>query len=362
MGNAAGAAHCNHIEMSMGLRFAVSVPLLLVACLQRPLAADEDAPLVRYEQAQPHMGTQFGIALYAPDEETARKAFEAAFARIGELDDRMSDYDATSELSRLSQASPTAAPVKLSEDLGTVLAASQNLSRRSGGAFDVTVGPLTQLWRRARRQKEFPAEDRLREALAAVGYQQLRLNEEERTAELLKPGMRLDLGGIAKGFAGDEALKVMARFGVTRALVNGGGGLSLGEAPPGEKGWKVGVAPLEAEAEPSRVLLLANSGIATSGDAWQYVEINGVRYSHIVDPRTGLGLTTRSSVTVVARSGALADGLATAASVLGPEKGLKLIDETPDAAALFVWLENDQLKTSESSRFRALPTVEVTEP
>jgi thiamine biosynthesis lipoprotein len=274
----------------------------------------------------------------------------------------MSDYDATSELSRLSQASPTAAPVKLSEDLGTVLAASQNLSRRSGGAFDVTVGPLTQLWRRARRQKEFPAEDRLREALAAVGYQQLRLNEEERTAELLKPGMRLDLGGIAKGFAGDEALKVMARFGVTRALVNGGGGLSLGESPPGEKGWKVGVAPLEAEAEPSRVLLLANSGIATSGDAWQYVEINGVRYSHIVDPRTGLGLTTRSSVTVVARSGALADGLATAASVLGPEKGLKLIDETPGAAALFVWLENDQLKTSESSRFRALPAVEVTEP
>jgi thiamine biosynthesis lipoprotein len=200
----------------------------------------------------------------------------------------------------------------------------------------------------------------LQAALAAVGYQHLRLNAEERTAELVKSNMRLDLGGIAKGFAGDEALTAMAKLGVTRALVNGGGGLSLGEAPPGENGWKVGVAPLGADAEPSRVLLLANCGIATSGDAWQYVEIGGVRYSHIVDPRTGLGLTTRSSVTVVAPSGTVADGLATAASVLGPEKGLKLIEETPGAAALFVWLENDNVKTVETNRFRELPTAEET--
>jgi thiamine biosynthesis lipoprotein len=302
------------------------------------------------------MGTQFGIALYAPDEETARRAFEAGFARIGELDDRLSDYDATSELSRLSQASPTTEPVSLSDDLWKVLVASQEISRRSSGAFDVTVGPLTQLWRRARRQKELPDEDRLRAALEAVGYQHLRLNAANQTAELLKPKMRLDLGGIAKGFACDEALRAMAKHGVTRALVNGGGGLSLGDSPPGEKGWKVGVAPLEAEAEPSRVLLLANCGIATSGDAWQFVEIGGIRYSHIVDPRTGLGLTTRSSVTVVAPNGALADGLATAASVLGPETGLQLVEETPGAAALFVWTENGEVKTAETSRFKEFPT------
>jgi thiamine biosynthesis lipoprotein len=333
--------------------------MLLLACLPLSLAADEKPPLVRYEQVQPHMGTQFAIALYAADEETARKAFEAAFARIGELDDRMSDYDATSELSRLGQASPTAAPVKLSDDLWTVLAASQDLSRRTDGAFDVTVGPLTQLWRRARRQKEAPPQDRLRDALAAVGYQHLRLIDDERTAELLKAGMRLDLGAIAKGFAGDEALAAMEKCGVVRGLVNGGGGLSLGDPPPGEQGWKVGVAPLQAQAEPSRVLLLANCGIATSGDAWQFVEIDGVRYSHIVDPRTGLGLTTRSSVTVVANSGMLADGLATAASVLGPEKGLRLIEETPGAAALFVWLENDEVKTAQSTRFGEMPAVEA---
>jgi thiamine biosynthesis lipoprotein len=348
--------------MAMHRTYAKPILLLLILSSGSSLLADDNEPkLLRYEQVQPHMGTQFGIALYAPDEETARQAFEAGFARIGELDDRLSDYDATSELSRLSQSSPTAAPVKLSDDLWTILAASQDLSRRTDGAFDVTVGPLTQLWRRARRQKELPPEDRLKAALASVGYQHLRLNAEEQTAELLKANMRLDLGGIAKGFAGDEALEAMAKVGVTRALVNGGGGLSLGEAPPGEQGWKVGVAPLERDAEPSRVLLLANCGIATSGDAWQYVEIGGVRYSHIVDPRTGLGLTTHSSVTVVAPSGTLADGLATAASVLGPEKGLKLVEKTPGAAALFVWLQDEEVKTAETERFRELLTADLDE-
>jgi FAD:protein FMN transferase len=342
--------------MDMRPRSLIPLLFLLSGFLTISLGADEGEPeLRRYEQLQPHMGTQFAIAIYAPEEATARRAFEGAFARIGELDYRLSDYDAASELSRLSQSAPTAAPVKLSDDLWTILAASQDLARRTDGAFDVTVGPLTQLWRRARRQQELPAEVRLREALASVGYRHLRLDERRRTAELALPNMRLDLGGIAKGFAGDEALKAMANLNVTRALVNGGGGLSLGDPPPGEKGWKVGVAPLEAHAEPSRVLLLSRCGIATSGDAWQYVEIGGVRYSHIVDPRTGLGLTTRSSVTVVAPHGALADGLATAASVLGPEKGLRLIEETPEAAALFIWMENGAVKTAETSRFRELP-------
>jgi thiamine biosynthesis lipoprotein len=318
-------------------------------------AFGQPGAMQRYELAQPHMGTQFGIALYAPDEATARRAFEAAFARIGELDDRLSDYDATSELSQLSKSSPTTAPVAVSDDLWNVLSISQDLARRSGGAFDVTVGPLTQLWRRVRRQRALPDQERLKAALAAVGYRHLKVHETDRTVELRQANMRLDLGGIAKGFAGDEALRAMAKHGVTRALVNGGGGLSLGDPPPGEQGWKVGVAPLEPEAEPSRTLVLANCGVATSGDAWQYVEIDGVRYSHIINPKTGLGLTTRSSVTVVASNGTLADGLATAASVLGPERGLQLIEDTPGAAAMFVWDEGREVKTKESARFQNLP-------
>ncbi len=335
-----------------------SLLLVTLAVGLIPTAWAEDAPLQRFEQTQPHMGTQFAIALYAADEDAARKAFGAAFARIGELDDRLSDYDATSELSRLSQASPTSKPVAVSDDVWRVLSASQALSQRTDGAFDVTVGPLTLLWRRARRQKELPAQERLEQARAAVGYQHLRLHDDQRAVTLLRPKMRLDLGAIAKGYASDEALKAISKCGVKSALVNAGGGLSLGDAPPSEKGWKVGVAPLDPEAEPSRVLLLANCGIATSGDAWQFIEIGEVRYSHIIDPHTGIGLINRSSVTVVAPTGMLADGLATAASVLGPEKGLELIESTPGAAAIFVWSDDGKTKTAESSRFRDLPTVE----
>lgn len=337
------------------------LPVFVIATLaiatSRPLEADEPA-LQRFEQTQPHMGTQFNIALYAPDEATAQKAFEVAFARIQELDDRMSDYDATSELSRLSQSSPTSAPIAVSDDLWRVLVAAQELSQRSNGAFDVTVGPLTLLWRRTRRQRELPSQERLEQARAAVGYQHLRLHPDRQAVELLRPRMRLDLGGIAKGYASDEAIKAMNKLGVTQALVNASGGLSIADPPPGQKGWKVGVAPLDPEAEPSRVLLLANCGVATSGDAWQYVEIEGTRYSHIIDPRTSLGLTTRSSVTVVAPTGMLADGLATAASILGPEKGMDLIEATPGAAAIFVWLDNGEVKTAVSKRFLGLPTVE----
>jgi thiamine biosynthesis lipoprotein len=330
--------------------------LMWLACVAVGNAAGASEPrLERYEQIQPHMGTQFAIALYAPDEATAKQAFDAAFARIGALDDCMSDYDVTSELSRLGQASPTEKPIPVSDDLWRVLSASQTLSERTRGAFDVTVGPLTQLWRRSRRQKELPAPERLQAARAAVGYQHLRLRQDAQSVELLRPGMRLDLGAIAKGYACDEALKAMAAKGVTRAIVNGGGGLAVSAAPPGEQGWKVGVAPLEPEAEPSRVLLLENAGVATSGDAWQYVEIDGVRYSHIIDSKTGLGLTERSSVTVVAPTGILADGLATSVSVLGREAGLRLIEETPHAAALMVWLEDGQTKTAQSARFGELP-------
>lgn len=322
----------------------------------------QEAELIRFQQARPHMGTQFGIVLYAPDEGTAKKAFDAAFARIGELDDRLSDYDATSELSRLSQASPTPRPVPVSVDLWKVLSASQELSRRTEGAFDVTVGPLTILWRRARRQKALPPASQMQQAQAAVGHTHLRLLDEGRKVELLRPNMRLDLGAIAKGYACDEALQAMEKHGITRALVNGGGGLALSDPPPDEPGWKVGVAPLEPEAEPSRILLLANCGVATSGDAWQFIEFNGVRYSHIIDPRTGLGLTTRSSVTVIAPTGMLADGLATAVSVLGPRKGIELIEDTPGAAAMVVWLENEQTKTVQSLRFAKLPTLAPERP
>ena len=304
------------------------------------VAGPEAGELRRYEATQVHMGASFEIVLYAADESAANRAFERAFARIGQLDKTLSDYDSTSELSRLSSASPTPDPVPVSEDLWAILQASQELSRRTGGAFDVTVGPLTKLWRRTRAQRKLPPADRLEQARAVVGFQYMLLDPAARTVALTQPDMRLDLGAIAKGYAADEALKVLRAAGIERAVINAGGGLAFGDPPPGAVGWKVGAAPLRPEAEPSEFFRLAGCGMATSGDAWQFVELGGIRYSHIIDPRSGLALTRRSGVTVVAQDGMTADALATAATVLGLEKGLELIESTAGAAALFVTVDD----------------------
>ena len=282
------------------------------------------------------MGTEFRILLYAPDEGRAGRAAASAFRRVAELDEMMSDYRSSSELMRLCERAG-GGWVAISPELFYVLARAQTVAARTGGAFDVTAAPLVRLWRRARRRGELPSPERIAEARALTGYRLLRLDAKRRRARLVKPGMRLDLGGIAKGYAADEALAVLQRHGITRALVAASGDIRLGDAPPSAAGWRVGVAGLDgANAPPLETLLLKNAAVSTSGDAAQAVTIGGVRYSHVLDPRTGVGLRDRRSVTVVARDAVTSDALDTAASVIGMREGLRLIAETPGAAALFV--------------------------
>jgi thiamine biosynthesis lipoprotein len=264
-----------------------------------------------------------------------------------------SDYDSDSEALRLSHAAPMERPLPVSPEMWTVLERSLRLSQRTGGAFDVTIGPLSRLWRRARRRREIPSPDRLRQAVAAIGHQHVRLDSEAHAVKLSVPGMRLDFGGIAKGFAADEAIRTMRKLNVQRCLVNAGGDIAMGEPPQQQTGWRIGVAPLEADDPPSRFLRLSNCGIATSGDAWQSVEIGGKRYSHIVDPRTGIGVVDRSSVTVVARDCMTADSLASAVSVLGPRQGIELVEQTCGASCLIVHVEEGTVKTHQSRRFPA---------
>lgn len=315
-------------------------------------AATADRPPARHEFVQMHMGMPFKLALYAADEASANVAARAAFARIKELNGVMSDYEPESELMLLCKTAGQGKPVKVSDDLLAVLTRSCQLSERSGGAFDVSVGPLVKLWRKARRSKELPHPDQIESARAAVDYRQIRIDAKAQTIELLKPGMQLDLGGIAVGYAIDQALDVLKKLGVRSALIDGSGDIGVSDAPPGTDGWRIGIAPLEPDADPSRFLLLKNAAVTTSGDAWQYVEIAGKRYSHIVDPHTGLGLTERSSVTVIARDCTAADSYATAVSVLGPERGMKLIEETPAAAVLIVRVVEGKPQTHESKRLR----------
>lgn len=309
----------------------------------------------RYEFTQPRMGVPFTLTFYADDEHTATNAAAAAFERIEQLNAILSDYDPDSELNRLAAGSPHDQPQPVSPELWTVLHAAQQLSRQSQGAFDVTVGPLTRLWRRSRRQGELPPPERLTPALAAVDFEQLQLDVEQKSVRLARADMRLDLGGIAKGYAADEALAVLARHGIARALVDGSGDVALGDPPPGKRAWRVGVAPLRPDGPPSLHLRLANRAVATSGDAWQHVVIDGVRYSHIVDPKTGLGLTHQGAVTVVAPTAMLADAFASAVSVLGAARGIALAEQAPDVEAMFVYLDRDgAIQQRQTNGFAAL--------
>ena len=357
------ACHCEESEVrklfglaqSAGRTSAALAGGTLVLCLISRLVAappdgiDPPSKLERFEFEQVRMGVPFRISLYSRDKAVANDAARAAFARIKELNLILSDYEPDSELMRLCRTSRPGRPVQVSPELFFVLQRALAVSKASEGAFDVTVGPLVALWREARRSRTMPEPEKVAAARERVGWKFMRLDPTGRAVELLKPGMRLDLGGIAKGYAGDEALRVLEQHGVARALVAAAGDIVAGDPPPDRPGWRIGIAPLDApEGPPSRHVLLENAAVSTSGDAFQYVEIDGVRYSHIVDPQTGLGLTTRSSATVVASDGISADSLASAVSVLGPERGLKLIATREATAALIVESDEGKTRTWES--------------
>ncbi|MBL9173400.1 MAG: FAD:protein FMN transferase [Verrucomicrobiales bacterium] len=296
--------------------------ILLAGC-----RTDSSGGLARYEFERPEMGLPFRMVLYAPDAVTAGSASEAAFGRIAELNASLSDYDEDSELSRLSRTAGSGRWVPLGADLARVLTTAEGVSRASEGAFDVTVGPLIQLWKRARRQRELPGGASLAAARQVTGWTNLCLRRMDAgwEARLVRAGMRLDLGGIAKGYALDEAARVLRRRGVNRYLISGGGDMVAGEPPPDARAWRVEIGVFDApEAPAPRFVLLKNVALATSGDTFQRAEIGGRRYSHIVDPRTGIGLTDHGLVTVIGPTGMEVDALSKVFSVLGPERAWTL--------------------------------------
>lgn len=287
------------------------------------------------------MGVTWTITAYAEDRPRAAAAITAAHDEVARLERILSDYDPESEVSRLSARSPTIEPVPVGEDLWRVLSRAVAIRDASDGAFDPTVGPLTALWRQARRSGVLPSPEKRAAALAAVGSEAMVLHPERRAVSLMKPGMRLDLGGIGMGDALDRALAILRRHGVTAAMVDASGDIAVIGRPPGKPGWKVALAALGQLEGTANDLLLVDAAVTTSGDAYQAVTIDGVRYSHVVDPRTGLGVAGPSAVTVIAPDGTTADALATAANVLGQEEGMKLVRATRGCEARFVWRAAD---------------------
>ena len=269
------------------------------------------------------MGVQARIVLCGADADEAKRAALAVFARWDELDLALSDWRVDGELARLEQRAGSGA-VEVSDDLFRCLELARLFAAASQGAFDPTVAPVVALWRDARARGRLPDETELAQAHELVDWSRLELDVDRRTVRLPVVGMNLDLGGIAKGFATDEALALLAELGFDSALVELGGDLAIGAAPPGEDGWRVRI-------DGGDLKTLVRVGVATSGDREQYVEIDGRRYSHVIDARTGQALVDSPNVTVIAADAATADALASAVSVLGVEAGAELVGRFPKA-------------------------------
>ncbi|GEP45593.1 FAD:protein FMN transferase [Brevifollis gellanilyticus] len=302
----------------------------IIALLLLTASMSAAADLVRHDFSGSGMSTTFRIACYAESKEAAAKAVDACLERVAYLNAIFTDYDPASELMKL--CSPEAAyPRKVSRELFDLLQRSRELAEKTEGAFDPTCGHVTHLWRRAKRLKKLPPADRLAQAVAATDWRRITLHPETQSVTLT-PGTLIDLGGIAKGYAADECLRVLKQHGITRAVVLAGGDTSAGDPPPNEEGWEV---TLRTDSQHESSIRLANRCVSTSGDLYQFTEIEGVRYSHIVSPKTGLGLRERVACSVSAPDCTTSDALATAMCVLGKTKGAEVAARIPGVELRF---------------------------
>ena len=324
----------------------VAVVLSLLFLFVRCFIPGAEASPKRYEFKQLHMGTLFRIVLYGPDGVDVQKAARSAFARIEELEEIFSSYREDSELNQVAMLAYES-PQVLSPDLYSVLDVSLRLSRLTEGAFDITVRPFVKIWQHAKVDGRLPDETVLNREGRRVGYKRVLLNPRTRSLRFRIPGIQLDLGGIGKGYAADEALAVLRRHQIVSALVYAGGDIRLGSPPPARNGWTIELS----ERRGGRELLLRNCAIASSGDAFQFVEIEGVRYSHIIDPRSGLGVQGQRSATVIAPEGTIADALATALTIIGPVRGFEIIRPLEGVSAQFIHYPNGEKKVFRSAGF-----------
>ena len=288
------------------------------------------------------MGTFVHVVAVAEDTGTAKKCVRAALEEIRRVDELMSDYKSDSEISRVNRDGAKMA-VRVSESTHKVLQRSVEFSEMTGGAFDITIGPLVALFRKAKESKIAPSEQQIALARSKVGFEKLKLDSENNTVQFSENGMLLDLGGIAKGYAIDKAIEAAQRCGAIGAMVDIGGDVRcFGLPPEGKDHWLIGLQDPNSAIEGTEggglllVLKITNTAVATSGDYQQFVLIEGKRYSHIMDRRTGTSTEGLSSVTIIADNATNSDALATALSVMGVQKGLALIEKLPDTEAILI--------------------------
>ena len=288
------------------------------------------------------MGTFARVVVIAKHQDAGRKCIRAAIEEIHKVDELMSDYKSDSDIGRVNKKAAEG-PVPVSESTFEVLARSIAFSKLTDGAFDITVGPLMDLFREAEKGATAPTQEQIAQVKSKVGFEKLKLVSQNRTVQFAVEGMRLDLGGIAKGYAIDKAIEAAQDAGALGGMVDIGGDIRcFGSPPEGREHWLIAVQDPNATVPETTgdgllmKLKITDAAVATSGDYQQFVMIEGTRHSHIMNRRTGTSAEGLSSVTIIAASATDADALATSVSVLGTEKGLALIEKLPGTEAILI--------------------------
>jgi thiamine biosynthesis lipoprotein len=322
-------------RMEPGWRALVVAGALFAIGASRPATADRPGPLARYQGARMSMACVYSIVVYGDDAASLPRIVDAALDEVDRIDRLMSHYKPDSPLSRLNRTAAQG-PMPVDDELFGFIVESLNYSRDSDGAFDITVGPLMKAWGFFRGDGRIPTDPEISELRTRIGYQHVIVDTAERTIRFDRPGVELDLGGIAKGYAVDRAVSVLRHYPITAALVSAGGSTLYGlGAPPGRKGWEVSIQDPIDPRRIARGVVLKDRALSVAGSSEKFFEVGGVRYSHIMDPRTGRPVQGVLSVAVLAGSGTVGDALDDAFFVEGVEKSREHVRRLPGTEVLF---------------------------
>ena len=325
-------------------------PLVCIIILFEFFTLPLSAQNLKFNFTETKMGSPFNLIFVASDSIKAKVIAQDCFNLIDSLSQIFSDYDTSSEISKIN-ANAGLSLHKMTPAMFNLVLLSQEAYRKSHGTYDISIGPLSLLWRTARKKKAFPTESAVNAARKLVGFNQIQINKLSKTIYLPKKGMRLDFGGIAKGYIAQWVIDELKNRGVTEALADAGGDIVMSNAPTNSKGWIVGVnIPETTEDLLSKKLQLSNISVATSGDVYQFIIKNGVKYSHIINPKTGYGVTSLRNVTVIAPTGSTADWLATACSIL-PMALAKEVAQENHAQLLITTLQKGKIKYYNAASF-----------
>lgn len=288
-----------------------------------------------YSESSILMGSSFEITVVAEDEDFAKESLAIAKKEIIRIEDLISSWDQKSETSRINRNAGIAA-VEVSKELFDLIFRAQQISKLSSGAFDLTFAAIDKLWNFDGKESEMPNPDTLKASVFNIGYQLIELDEESLTVFLPKKGMKIGFGAIGKGYAADRAKQLLVERGVLGGIINASGDMNTWGTKPDGSSWTIGIVNPMNNKKVFSWFSLEHNAVVTSGDYEKFTQINGRRYSHIIDPRTGIPSQGIVSCTVFAGKAELADAIATAIFVMGVESGLFLIDQLPDIEAILI--------------------------